>query len=154
MEAASVVKKIEAAGGKALALKANVAQQEDAKELIRATREASGPIDIRVNNAGVYALGSLEHITPEHFHRHFDLNVVGCRKLPTSESLTSRISVSHLARACRGHGRHRASSYSRAVGQLGEPFVPAHGGGGTGGFGCRWRNIPTPATHPTAAKSE
>jgi 3-oxoacyl-[acyl-carrier protein] reductase len=30
-----------------------------------------------VNNAGIYEFLPLEAITPEHFHKHFDLNVLG-----------------------------------------------------------------------------
>jgi 3-oxoacyl-[acyl-carrier protein] reductase len=30
-----------------------------------------------VNNAGVYEFLPLEEVTEEHFHRHFDLNVLG-----------------------------------------------------------------------------
>jgi len=34
-------------------------------------------LDVLVNNAGVYDFAPLEAITPEHFHRQFDLNVLG-----------------------------------------------------------------------------
>ena len=36
-----------------------------------------GPIDILINNAGVYEFAPLDAITPEHFHKQFNLNVLG-----------------------------------------------------------------------------
>jgi 3-oxoacyl-[acyl-carrier protein] reductase len=41
------------------------------------TKTAFGKLDILVNNAGIYEFAPLEGITPEHFHKHFDLNVLG-----------------------------------------------------------------------------
>src|SRR5581483_12163024 len=40
-------------------------------------REAFGRLDVLVNNAGIYEFAPLEAITPEHFHKLFDLNVLG-----------------------------------------------------------------------------
>lgn len=36
-----------------------------------------GPIDVLVNNAGVYEFGPIETVTPQHFHKQFNLNVLG-----------------------------------------------------------------------------
>jgi 3-oxoacyl-[acyl-carrier protein] reductase len=51
-EALEVVSAIEAAGGEALALQADVSQLAAAQELVKATTGAFGRIDILVNNAG------------------------------------------------------------------------------------------------------
>lgn len=72
-----VVAAILAAGGKAVALQANVAEPADTRRLLAATKAAVGPLDILVNNAGVYEMLPLEAITPEHFHRQFNVNVLG-----------------------------------------------------------------------------
>jgi len=72
-----VVAKIVAAGGKAVAVHGNLADPNDVKSVVAATVKALGPIDVLVNNAGVYEFAPLDGITPEHFHRHFDLNVLG-----------------------------------------------------------------------------
>jgi 3-oxoacyl-[acyl-carrier protein] reductase len=72
-----VVAQIVQNGGKAVALRANVTIPAEAQGLVAATREAFGPLDILVNNAGVYEFAPLDAITPEHFHRQFDLNVLG-----------------------------------------------------------------------------
>jgi len=64
-------------GGTAIAIQANVANKADVERLFNATKDAFGQIDILVNNAGVYEFAPLEEITEEHFHRHFDVNVLG-----------------------------------------------------------------------------
>ncbi|MGP9812117.1 SDR family NAD(P)-dependent oxidoreductase [Rhodopseudomonas sp. NSM] len=73
----AVVAKIAAAGGKAVAVHGNLADPQAAKAVVDATVQALGPIDVLVNNAGVYEMLPLDAITPEHFHRQFDLNVLG-----------------------------------------------------------------------------
>ncbi|WP_425990948.1 SDR family NAD(P)-dependent oxidoreductase [Afipia sp. DC4300-2b1] len=72
-----VVAKIKARGGKAVAVHGNLSEAKAAKSVVADTVKALGPIDILVNNAGVYEFAPLEAITPEHFHKHFDLNVLG-----------------------------------------------------------------------------
>lgn len=72
-----VVSEIVKNGGKAIAVKANVADAKDATALIDAAVKAYGPIDVLVNNAGVFEFAPLDEITPAHFHRQFDINVLG-----------------------------------------------------------------------------
>jgi 3-oxoacyl-[acyl-carrier protein] reductase len=75
--AEKVVAEINASGGKAIAVQANVADPEAVEPLVERVAQELGPIDILVNNAGVYQFGPIETITPDHFHRQFDLNVLG-----------------------------------------------------------------------------
>lgn len=72
-----VVAEIAKNGGRAIAIRANVANPAEVQGLVAATRESFGALDILVNNAGIYEFSPLDGITPEHFHRHFDLNVLG-----------------------------------------------------------------------------
>jgi 3-oxoacyl-[acyl-carrier protein] reductase len=72
-----VVAEITAKGGRAIALQADVARQADVDRLVAETVRAFGRLDILVNNAGVYDWLPLEQVTEAHFHRHFDLNVLG-----------------------------------------------------------------------------
>jgi len=72
-----VVGEIEKGGGKALAVKANMAKKAEIENLFAETKRAFGKLDILVNNAGIYDFVPLENITEEHFHKHFDLNVLG-----------------------------------------------------------------------------
>ncbi len=72
-----VVAEIIAQGGRAVAVQADLARKADVERLFAESREAFGPIDILVNNAGVYEFRPLENVTEEHFHRQFNLNVLG-----------------------------------------------------------------------------
>ncbi|MCR6736557.1 MAG: glucose 1-dehydrogenase [Afipia sp.] len=73
----SIVAKIKAKGGKAVAVHGNLADPKDVTSAVAETVKALGPIDILVNNAGVYEFSPLDGITPEHFHKQFNLNVLG-----------------------------------------------------------------------------
>jgi 3-oxoacyl-[acyl-carrier protein] reductase len=75
--AEKVVGEITKQGGKAIAVQANVAKDADVRRLFAETMKAYDRVDILVNNAGVYEFAPLENITAEHFHRMFDLNVLG-----------------------------------------------------------------------------
>jgi 3-oxoacyl-[acyl-carrier protein] reductase len=75
--AEAVVKGIRQTGGKAIAVQADVSRLEDVRRLFAETRKAFGKLDILVNNAGVYEYSPLETISAEHFHKQFDLNVLG-----------------------------------------------------------------------------
>jgi 3-oxoacyl-[acyl-carrier protein] reductase len=75
--AEKVVAEIKAKGGNAIAVQANVADPKAIEGLVNTVAAQLGPIDILVNNAGVYEFSPLEQITPEHFHKQFDLNVLG-----------------------------------------------------------------------------
>jgi 3-oxoacyl-[acyl-carrier protein] reductase len=73
-----VVAEIIAAGGKAFAVAGDVSKPEDITRLLAETKSAfGGRLDILVNNAGVYAFSPLEAVTPELFHRQFNINVLG-----------------------------------------------------------------------------
>jgi 3-oxoacyl-[acyl-carrier protein] reductase len=72
-----VVAAITAAGGKAVAVKGDVAKSADAKAIVESAIKAYGHLDVLVNNAGVYDVKALEEITEEHFHHTFNTNVLG-----------------------------------------------------------------------------
>jgi 3-oxoacyl-[acyl-carrier protein] reductase len=73
----AVVQGIRQTGGKAVAVQADVSRLEDVRRLFAETKKAFGKLDILVNNAGVYEFASLEAISAEHFHKQFELNVLG-----------------------------------------------------------------------------
>ncbi|MVN90964.1 SDR family NAD(P)-dependent oxidoreductase [Mucilaginibacter aquatilis] len=75
--AEQVVADIVAAGGKAVALQANVANEQEVAKLFADTVEAFGAVDVLVNNAGVYKFGAIEEVTAEDFHHQFNTNVLG-----------------------------------------------------------------------------
>src|SRR5437867_1253808 len=72
-----VVSEITSAGGKAVAVQGDVAKKADIERLFAETKKAFGRLDILVNNAGIYEFSPLENVTEEHFHKHFNLNVLG-----------------------------------------------------------------------------
>ena len=72
-----VVKEIQSQGGKAVAVKANIAEPADVERLFIEAKKTFDRLDILVNNAGVYDFAPLENVTPEHFHKQFNLNVLG-----------------------------------------------------------------------------
>ncbi len=72
-----VVAQISSAGGKAVAVQADVAKQADIDRMFAETKKAYGRLDILVNNAGIYEFSPLDSITEEHFHKQFNLNVLG-----------------------------------------------------------------------------
>jgi 3-oxoacyl-[acyl-carrier protein] reductase len=73
----AVVEAVTAAGGKAIAVQGNVAKAVDAQTIVDTAINTYGRLDILVNNAGVYDMAPLADITEEHFHRMFDVNVLG-----------------------------------------------------------------------------
>lgn len=75
--AEKVVADIVAAGGKAVAVQADVSKKADVDRLYAETKQAFGQVDVLVNNAGVYQFGALADITEEEFHRQFNTNVLG-----------------------------------------------------------------------------
>jgi 3-oxoacyl-[acyl-carrier protein] reductase len=84
-----VVAEITGKGGRAIAVGADVARPADIRRLFAEVKKAFGRLDVLVNNAGIYQFAPLEEVTPEHFHKLFDLNVLGLL-------LTTQEAVKHL----------------------------------------------------------
>jgi len=76
-EAERVVAEISARGGRAIAVQGDVSKPTDIERLFSAARRSFDRLDILVNNAGTYEFAPLESVTEQHFHKHFDLNVLG-----------------------------------------------------------------------------
>jgi len=87
--AEKVVAQINAAGGKAIAVQANLSDPAAIEPLVETVAKQLGPIGVLVNNAGIYEFAPLEAITPEHFHKQFNLNVLGLL-------LTTQAAVKHF----------------------------------------------------------
>src|SRR6266566_1000713 len=69
-----IVAEITGAGGRAVAIQADVAKKGDIERLFVGTKKVFGRLDILVNNAGIYEFCPLEGVTEEHFHKQFNLN--------------------------------------------------------------------------------
>ena len=72
-----VVAEIVGSGGRAFAVQADVAKRTEIERLFSETKKAFGTLDILDNNAGIYEFLALDRVTNEHFHKQFDLNVLG-----------------------------------------------------------------------------
>jgi NADP-dependent 3-hydroxy acid dehydrogenase YdfG len=68
---------IEAAGGTALAIEADVTDQAQAQAMVATTVEGLGRLDTVVNNAGQMLLGPIEGAPTEEWDRMIDLNLKG-----------------------------------------------------------------------------
>ncbi len=76
-KAKQVVADIEARGGKAVAIQADMSQVADARWLVQDTMTKFGRLDILVNNAGMFMYKPLVETTEEEFDRMFALNSKG-----------------------------------------------------------------------------
>ena len=76
-EGEKVVKEITAGGSQAIAVQANMSKPAEIERLLARSKRTFGRLDILVNNAGIYEFLPLEKVTEEHFHRQFNLNVLG-----------------------------------------------------------------------------
>src|SRR5262245_33182863 len=112
----AVVKRITQKEGKAVAVQADVSKPEDIKRLFAETKKAFGKLDVLVNNAGIYEFAPLEAITPEHFHKQYNLNVLGLL-------LTTQEAVKHF-----GPGGGSVVNISSVVATSAPPTGSAYSG--------------------------
>ena len=72
-----LARRIEAQGGKVKAIVADVAQEDQARDMVVTANAAFGRIDILVNNAGVMLLGPIANADTEDWRRMIHTNVLG-----------------------------------------------------------------------------
>jgi 3-oxoacyl-[acyl-carrier protein] reductase len=70
----------------------DVSKRADIERLFSEAKRSFGRLDILVNNAGTYEFAALDEVTEDHFHKHFNLNVLGLL-------LTTREAVKHMGPA-------------------------------------------------------
>jgi NAD(P)-dependent dehydrogenase (short-subunit alcohol dehydrogenase family) len=70
-------KLVEKHGEKALFVKCDVSKSEQVDQLIKATVEKFGRLDIMVNNAGIYENGNSTDATDDNWHRTIEINLSG-----------------------------------------------------------------------------
>jgi NAD(P)-dependent dehydrogenase (short-subunit alcohol dehydrogenase family) len=103
---------IQQAGGRALAVTADITDPGDAGRLATAATETFGAIDILVNNAGILRSTRAANVSPEEWHLVVDANLTGA-------FLCAR--AVYPALKASGHGRivNMASMAGRATSTLG-----------------------------------
>lgn len=84
-----LVQRIEAAGGKALAIAADMTVEAEAIRAVEDTAAQLGRIDILINSAGVMQAGGIENADLDEYRRVFDINVFGT-------VYTSRAAIPHM----------------------------------------------------------
>lgn len=72
-----VVKQIESAGGKAIAITCDVTDEADVKKAVEETIKKFGKIDILLNNAGIAIIGTVETMSLEEWNKGMAVNVNG-----------------------------------------------------------------------------
>ncbi|ANQ42574.1 oxidoreductase [Gluconobacter oxydans] len=85
----AVVSAITSNGGQAVAVQGDVSRKSDAQAIVDTAISQFGRLDILVNNSGVYEFASIDEITEDHFHRLFNINVLGTL-------LTTQAAAKHL----------------------------------------------------------
>lgn len=85
-----VVEEIKAIGKEGLAVKTDVSNNEDIKQMVESTIKRFGRVDILVNNAGIYMQKSLTDVTEQDFDRILAINLKGvflCSKAVVPEMI-------------------------------------------------------------------
>jgi NAD(P)-dependent dehydrogenase (short-subunit alcohol dehydrogenase family) len=75
--AGATAQRIRQAGGKAVALAADVSREADCRRLVEDTVAQLGPLDILINNAGIGAVGTVLETDEATFERIMAVNVKG-----------------------------------------------------------------------------
>ncbi|WP_243290736.1 3-oxoacyl-[acyl-carrier-protein] reductase [Bacillus sp. FJAT-47783] len=114
----NVVTEIMNTGGKAVAMKANVADLNEAKSLVEETKERFGKIDILVNNAGITRDRTFKKMSEEDWKNVIDVNLTSVYQMTSSvihEMLEQKwgriINISSIIGQAGGFGQ---SNYSAA----------------------------------------
>ena len=76
-DADAVIAQIQAQGGSAIGVQADMSHAADVVRLFETVKSHYGTLDILVNNAGVAVFQMIDDLTEEAFHKQFNLNVLG-----------------------------------------------------------------------------
>ncbi|MDX1417005.1 MAG: SDR family oxidoreductase [Candidatus Promineifilaceae bacterium] len=117
-----VVEEIESLGGSALALGADISQEEEVDAAVAKLRNAFGPINVLVNNAAVMPSGRLHETSPEAFERCLQVNLRGtylmCRAVIPEMLERHDGSIIHMASVTAILGLPGIAAYSATKGAL------------------------------------
>lgn len=75
--AESIVSEIASAGGRAMAVQADVADRAAVTDMVRRVEDCFGPVSLLVSNAGVAGQAQFQDVSEEMWRRYFAVNVDG-----------------------------------------------------------------------------
>ncbi|USR90665.1 3-oxoacyl-[acyl-carrier-protein] reductase [Phormidium yuhuli AB48] len=116
--AEEVVTEIQAMGSQAIAVKADVSQEEDANALIKAATDTWGRVDVLVNNAGITRDTLLMRMKPADWQAVINLNLTGvflCTRAVTKLMLKQKSGrIINIASVAGQMGNPGQANYSAA----------------------------------------
>src|SRR4051794_2849059 len=111
----AVAREIETAGGRALAMRVDVAAEPEVADFVRRTTDHFGRLDVMVCNAGFGIAGTVDEISPTQMRKLVDINFLG---------------TYYAARAALPVFRRQRSGHliivSSIVGKRGVPYMGAY----------------------------
>jgi 3-oxoacyl-[acyl-carrier protein] reductase len=110
-----VARTIRDEGGDALAIRADVAKQEDVDRMTAQTVSAFGGLDVVINNAGVGSAAFIESVQDSEIERVFGVNLVGVIRV-------TRAATPHL----KNSGRGRIVNVASVEGIRGSGLLPVY----------------------------
>jgi 3-oxoacyl-[acyl-carrier protein] reductase len=110
-----VARTIRDEGGDALAIRADVAKQEDVDRMTAQTVSAFGGLDVIINNAGVGSAAFIESVQDPEIERVFGVNLVGVIRV-------TRAATPHL----KNSGRGRIVNVASVEGIRGSGLLPVY----------------------------
>ncbi len=110
-----VARTIRDEGGDALAIRADVAKQEDVDRMTAETVSAFGGLDVVINNAGVGSAAFIESVQDPEIERVFGVNLVGVIRV-------TRAATPHL----KNSGRGRIVNVASVEGIRGSGLLPVY----------------------------
>ena len=111
----AVAAEIDAAGGRALAVPADVTRESDMDDFVGRTVERFGRLDVMMCNAGFGIAGALDDVTPDQMRTLIDINYLG-----------TYYAARAALRLFRRHGRGHIIIVSSIVGKRGVPYMGAY----------------------------
>jgi NAD(P)-dependent dehydrogenase (short-subunit alcohol dehydrogenase family) len=113
------VKGLQDEGLDVLSVPANMAEEDQIKELVKAHEEKWGRLDVLVNNAGVGIGSSIEDAETKKVDMQLDVNL-------RAVYLTTRDSIPMLKRAGEEHGKALVVNVASIAGKHGQPWLAAY----------------------------
>jgi 3-oxoacyl-[acyl-carrier protein] reductase len=131
-EAEDVVKAIEDAGGKAMAIGADVSKTAEVARMVTEVERQLGPVDVLVNNAGIGIIRSVDDLTEEDFDITIAVNL-------KSAFLCTQAVIPGMRRRKWGRIVNISSGAARGAGGIGPHYNASKAGmeGLTRGYAAR-----------------